>query len=240
VTPPRRSRARVRARGRVPPRVLVVDYGMGNQRSVAKALEARGARVTVSASPAAFARADAVVLPGVGAFGEAIRRLRRGRLVAPLKGWIAADKPFLGICLGYQLLFDRSDEFGRNRGLGCLAGRVVAFRRGLKVPHMGWNELVPRKRTWLLRGLPRRPYVYFVHSFFPVPKERSVVAAETAYGVRFAAAIERGRIAGVQFHPEKSQRVGQLILRNFLRLVARTQARPLRSRRSRSLRVARR
>jgi len=213
VTRTRKARPRVR--------VLVVDYGMGNLRSVAKALEARGARLTVSSSPAAFARADAVVLPGVGAFGEAIRRLRRGRLVAPLKRWIAADKPFLGICLGYQLLFDRSTEFGSNRGLGCFPGRVVPFPRGLKVPHMGWNELAPRKRTWLLRGLPRRPYVYFVHSFFPVPKDRTVIAAETAYGVRFAAAIERGRVAGVQFHPEKSQRIGQTILRNFLAMARR-------------------
>jgi glutamine amidotransferase len=203
------------------PRILLVDYGMGNLRSAGKGLEALGARVEISGSPVAFGRADGVVLPGVGAFSAAMRKLRSARLAEPLRRWIADDRPFLGICLGLQLLFDESAEFGRTRGLGSFRGRVVAFPRGLTVPHMGWNRLVPAKATWLLKGLPARPYVYFVHSFFPVPKDRRIIAAETLYGVRFASAVERGSVAGVQFHPEKSQRVGAKILKNFLGMVAR-------------------
>jgi len=206
---------------RAGPRILLVDYGMGNLRSVGKALEALGARVETSGAPAAFARADGVVLPGVGAFAEAMKRLRAARLADPLRKWVSAGRPFLGICLGFQLLFEESWEFGRHRGLGALAGRVVSFPRGLTVPHMGWNRLVPTKRTWLLKDLPERPYVYFVHSFFPKPADRRIVAAQTLYGVTFASAIERGSVAGVQFHPEKSQRAGAGILGNFLAMVAR-------------------
>jgi len=208
------------------PRLVVVDYGMGNLLSVSKALTALGARTTVSGERSALERAgtrsvDGLVLPGVGAFGEAARRLKRLRLWEPLREWIRADRPFLGICLGYQLMLDGSSEFGRTRGMGLVPGRVVRFPKGLKVPHMGWNRLVVTRRGWLLAGLPSRPYAYFVHSFYPRPVRRAVVAAETDYGVRFASAVEFGRVAGVQFHPEKSQAVGLRILRNFIRLAGR-------------------
>jgi len=204
-------------------RLLVVDYGMGNLRSISKAFERLGARVRVSSSRRALARADGVVLPGVGAFGEAMVRLKRLKLVEPLREWIREDRPFLGVCLGYQLLFDGSVEFGRHKGRGCFSGRVKPFPKGLQVPHMGWNSLESAKRGWLLKGLTRRPYVYFVHSFFPAPKDRTIVAARTDYGVKFASAIERSRVAGVQFHPEKSQQVGLKIVRNFIEVVRRCQ-----------------
>jgi len=206
------------------PRILVVDYGMGNLRSVTKALESLGAQVAVSASSRAFGRVDGVVLPGVGAFAEAMVRMRRLGLARPLGEWITADRPFLGICLGYQLLFDSSTEFGNHRGLGFFPGRVVPFSRRLRVPHMGWNTLKAAKEGWLLAGLGRNPYVYFVHSYYVKPGRRADTAATTEYGVRFAAAVERGAVAGVQFHPEKSQRTGLTILRNFLAEVGRWQS----------------
>jgi glutamine amidotransferase len=210
-------------RGRTP-RILVVDYGMGNLRSVAKALESLGSRMTVSAAPSAFGRADGVVLPGVGAFAEAMTRMRRLGLRRPLAEWIAADRPFLGICLGYQLLFQESAEFGRHLGLAFFPGRVVPFPRRLKVPHMGWNTLRAVKKGWLLARLGRNPYVYFVHSFLVKPSRNSDIAATTDYGVRFASAVERGAVAGVQFHPEKSQRTGLRILKNYLGAVRRRMA----------------
>jgi len=203
------------------PLLVVVDYGMGNLLSVSKALSALGARTTVSGKRSALCRAHGLVLPGVGAFGEAVRRLKRLALWEPLKEWVAAGRPFLGICLGYQLLLEGSPEFGWTKGMGLVAGRVARFPRGLKVPHMGWNRLVVRKRGWLLAGLPSRPYAYFVHSFYPRPADRSIVAAETDYGVRLASAVEFGKVAGVQFHPEKSQAVGLRILRNFVALCVR-------------------
>jgi len=206
------------------PRILVVDYGMGNLCSVTKALESLGCRVTISAAPSAFGRADGVVLPGVGAFAEAMTRIGRLGLRRPLAEWVGADRPFLGICLGYQMLFDTSTEFGMHRGLGFFPGRVVPFSRRLRVPHMGWNTLRIAKRGWLLAGLDRSPYVYFVHSFYAKPGCRADTAATTGYGVRFASAVERGAVAGVQFHPEKSQRTGLRILRNFLAEVGRWQS----------------
>lgn len=202
------------------PLIVVVDYGMGNLRSVSKALEAAGARVRVSPAPGAFRGAGGIVLPGVGAFGQAMARLRGLGLVRPLRDWVSGGRPFLGICLGYQLMFTASREFGTHRGLGLLRGAVRRFPRGLPVPHMGWNCLRTRPGSWLFRGTPRNPWVYFVHSFFPEPADRRVVAARTAYGRVFASAVEFGRAAGVQFHPEKSQRVGLTMLRNFVRMTA--------------------
>lgn len=206
--------------GRVRPggRVALIDYGMGNLRSVAKAVEGLGGRVEVTARPNSLARADAVILPGVGAFGEAVRRLRRLGLFGPLREWIAARRPFMGICLGLQLMFERSAEFGSHRGLAAFRGEVLPFRGRIRVPHMGWNRIVPRRDSRLFRGLRGRPYVYFVHTYFPVPRDRGLVAARTRYGVSFASAVELGNVAGVQFHPEKSQRVGMRILANFLRM----------------------
>jgi glutamine amidotransferase len=201
------------------PRILVVDYEMGNLRSIAKALEALGGKVEVSSSPAAIKRADGVVFPGDGAFAEAMRRLRKLKMLEPIKQWIKADRPFLGICLGLQVLFDASEEFGHHRGMGAFAGKVVRFPRSARVPHMGWNRLRPRKGSWLMRGLPPRPYVYFIHSYFPKPENPIDVAAWSDYGQPFAAAVERGAVAGVQFHPEKSQRAGLTMLRNYLAMV---------------------
>jgi len=194
---------------------------MGNLRSAAKALERLGARVEVSSSPRSLGRAQGVVLPGVGAFGQAVTRLARLKLFQPLRSWIRERRPFLGICLGLQLLFEESEEFGLHPGLQCFPGRVVAFPRHLRVPHMGWNRLERSKGSWLLRGLPARPYVYFVHSYYARPADRRLVAAWTDYGRPFASAIQAGPVAGVQFHPEKSQEVGLRLLRNFLAVVKR-------------------
>jgi len=199
---------------------------MGNLRSVSKALEAQGARVLVSSRPGAFRRADGVVLPGVGAFREAMKRLRGLGLEKPVREWVEARRPFLGICLGYQLLFGESSEFGRSRGLGIFRGKVVRFPRGLAVPHMGWNSIVPRSGSWLFRGLPRKPWVYFVHSYFPVPRDGRIVASRTGYGKPFASAIEDGQVAAMQFHPEKSQKTGLRILRNFVEMVAKFPSSP--------------
>jgi len=202
------------------PSVLVIDYGMGNLRSVAKALERMGARVTVSSRVSALKRVDGVVLPGVGAFREAMKRLNRHGFVSPLRAWVAGMRPFLGICLGYQLMFEESSEFGRTRGLGIFRGKVVRFRRVPVIPHMGWNVIRVRPDSLLLRGLPEKSFVYFVHSYYPVPADSGVVAALTPYGGEFASAVEEGVVAGVQFHPEKSQRVGMKILANFVGTVA--------------------
>ena len=193
---------------------------MGNLRSVAKALELLGARVIVSHNPAMIRKVDGVVLPGVGAFREAMKRLNRLQFTKPLKDWVADKRPFLGICLGYQLMFDESSEFGRTRGLGIFRGKVVKFRQVPVVPHMGWNILRVRPGSSLLNGLQKKPFVYFVHSYYPVPIDERVVAALTPYGGEFASAVEDGVVAGVQFHPEKSQRVGMKILRNFIGTVA--------------------
>jgi len=199
--------------------VLVIDYGMGNLLSVSKALEKTGARVTVSSRISAMEKADGVVLPGVGAFREAMKRLKKLGFVRPLQEWTANQRPFLGICLGYQLMFSGSSEFGMTRGLGLFRGRVVKFRRVPVVPHMGWNIIRTSAGSRLFRGLPPKPYVYFVHSYYPVPADARVVAARTPYGGNFASAVEDGAVAGVQFHPEKSQRVGMKILSNFIGIV---------------------
>ncbi|MBI4227316.1 MAG: imidazole glycerol phosphate synthase subunit HisH [Candidatus Omnitrophica bacterium] len=201
--------------------VTIVDYGMGNLRSVQKAFESLGARATVTASPAAVRRARRLVLPGVGAFGDAMRELRRRRLVQPLLERIRAGVPFLGVCLGLQLLFETSEESPGARGLGVLAGRVRKIPRHpatLKVPHIGWNQLEPSPKTdcRFLRGVKRGDFVYFVHSYYAEPVDRAVIAAQTTYGRTFPSVVCAGNVAATQFHPEKSQRVGLTILRNYL------------------------
>lgn len=197
--------------------IVIIDYGMGNLRSVQKALEAVGERAEVSGDPDRVKRADRVVLPGVGAFADAIAELRRAGLDQAFVEAVRAGKPCLGVCLGLQLLFDVSEEDGEHRGLGLLPGRVVRFpnRPGLKVPHMGWNTLNPRRDAPLLRGLPPDPSVYFVHSYHAVPEREDDVIAEADYAGPFAAIVGRENLMACQFHPEKSQRVGLRMYANF-------------------------
>ena len=199
--------------------IALIDYGSGNLRSVSKALEREGADVRLVDSPVALAGADAVVLPGVGAFGDCVRNLRERGLWEPIRGWLASGKPFLGICLGYQLLFDSSEETPGVKGFGFFRGTVKRFREnGLKIPHMGWNT-VERNDHPLWRGLPANPYVFFVHSYFPVPDDPSIITSRTTYGETFAASVARDNVAAVQFHPEKSQEIGLAILKNFIRSI---------------------
>lgn len=207
--------------------VTIVDYGMGNLRSVQKAFEHLGARARVTDSPTVVRRATRLVVPGVGAFGDAMRELRRRRLVDPILARIRAGVPFLGLCLGLQLLFEASEESPAVRGLGVLPGRVRRLPRRpatLKIPHMGWNQLeiseklkVKSVKCHLLRGVRDGAYVYFVHSYYADPEDSGMVAAWTTHGCRFPAVIGAGTIAATQFHPEKSQRVGLTILANFVR-----------------------
>jgi glutamine amidotransferase len=201
--------------------IAIVDYGMANLRSVQKAFEAVGATAEVTSDPGRLAGAKKLVLPGVGAFRDAIARLREAGLAGVMTRHINEGRPFLGICLGFQMLFTRSHEDGLHAGLDLFPGDVVRFpeRAGLKVPHMGWNTLRRTKPGCpLFAGLPPDPAVYFVHSYFPVPAEPDLVAAEADYPGPFCAAIWRGNVYATQFHPEKSQDVGLTILRNFARL----------------------
>ncbi|HSR32206.1 MAG TPA: imidazole glycerol phosphate synthase subunit HisH [Anaerolineae bacterium] len=204
--------------------IVIVDYGVGNLRSVQKALERVGATAVVTSDPDALDAAQGVVLPGVGAFGDGMDNLQARRLVEPILRQVENEKPLLGICLGMQLLFEESEEMGLNQGLGLLPGRVVRFPDGeLKVPHIGWNQLrmvVPRPETALLEGINDGAHAYFVHSYYPVPAEPGDLLATTEYGLEFASVVGRGRIWGAQFHPEKSQDVGLRLLQNYARLVS--------------------
>ena len=196
--------------------VALIDYGSGNVRSVFNALRQHGADVQLTADPAVIARADRVVLPGVGAFGDCVRGLKERGLWEIMQGALADGRPFLGICVGYQMLFEESEESLGIRGFGFFEGKVRRFDTpGLKVPQIGWNslDLAPHP---LWAGLPAKPHVYFVHSYYPEPRDPGVTIASCTYGGAFAAAAARGSVAGVQFHPEKSQAVGLAILKNFL------------------------
>lgn len=200
--------------------ITIIDYGMGNLRSVQNAFARLNTKTVVTSRPDDIRRAARLVLPGVGAFRDAIACLRDRELEAPIREHIDAGRPFLGICLGLQLLFERSFEDGTHTGLGVIAGDVVRLpsQPGLKVPHMGWNELLKRRASPLLNGLEDRSHVYFVHSYVGVPREEAMVATETEYAVRFASSIWRDNVFATQFHPEKSQQVGIAMLRNFATL----------------------
>ena len=201
--------------------ICVVDYGMGNLRSVSKALERLGGEVEVSSDPLKLKQADKAVLPGVGAFGDACQELRKRKLFDPLREFILKEKPFLGICLGLQLLFEESEESAGEKGLGICKGRVIRFHTaGLKIPHMGWNRLKIRDpNPSLLKGVRDQSYFYFVHSFYPIPGDPSLVVGTCTYGSEeFSAAVGRGKMWATQFHPEKSQDDGLQILRNFIAL----------------------
>jgi glutamine amidotransferase len=202
--------------------IALIDYGSGNLRSVHKALLKVGADVRIVQRPEEMAGAEAVVLPGVGAFDDCIQALERQGLLVASRKFIDSGRPFLGICVGYQALFDRSQEFNScAAGLGVFRGDVVRFSAdaGLKVPQIGWNQLeLVQPQCPLFRGLEDGSYVYFVHSFFPRPSDGSIVATRTTYGETFASSVWRGNVFATQFHPEKSQRVGLRILQNFVEL----------------------
>ena len=201
-------------------KLALIDYGAGNLRSVANALAAIGVEPCIAAAAPDLTDATHLVLPGVGSFGDCMAQLAQRGLLDPIREWVLAGKPYLGICLGYQILFDGSEESPGVAGLGIVRGQVRRFagRPGLKIPHMGWNSVVPRVAAagnW--QGLGAEPYFYYVHSYFPVPDDGAVIAADTCYGDEtFAAAIEMPNLLACQFHPEKSQDAGLRLIRNFL------------------------
>ena len=202
--------------------IAVVDYGMGNLRSVHKAFERVGFPAVVTHDAAVVKDAGGLVVPGVGAFRKAMENLTDLGLIDPIRKYIEKGRPFLGICLGLQLLFSASEEFGNQPGLGILKGRVVRFPftpgTSLKVPHMGWNAVAIQKETPALKGIRQGSYFYFVHSYFPVPEDPEIVATATDYGGEFVSGVAMGKLFACQFHPEKSQAVGLKVLENFGRL----------------------
>jgi len=198
--------------------VAVIDYDAGNIRSVEKAVEALGKQVVVTRRPEEILGADHVILPGVGAFGDAMEKLHKYGLTGVIREVTAQGTPFLGICLGLQLLFDSSEESEGVEGLGILPGRIVRIPEGkdLKIPHIGWNSLSYPNQGRLFRGIPEQSYVYFVHSYYLQAEDAEIVKATTEYGVLIHASVERDNIFACQFHPEKSSETGMRILKNFL------------------------
>lgn len=203
-------------------KISLIDYGAGNLSSVSNALRALGVDPAVAATADDLSETTHLVLPGVGSFGDCMAHLEARGFLTKIREWVAAGKPYLGICLGYQILFDSSEESPGVSGLGVVAGTVRRFQdvAGLKIPHMGWNSVVPvrpQSPTW--DGLWLEPYFYYVHSYFPVPDDDKIIAAHTHYGSdAFAAAIEMPNLLACQFHPEKSQDAGLRLIRNFLKL----------------------
>lgn len=203
--------------------IVIVNYRMGNLKSVVKAFEKVGAEALVSDKGRDLKQAKAIVLPGVGAFGQGMKHLKELGIFPVLKEQINKGKPFLGICLGMQLLFTYSEEHGIHKGLNIIEGKVKCFPKKLKVPHMGWNQVKIRNlrfetQNLILEGIPDNSYFYFVHSYYVVPKDKSRILATTDYGVEFASVIHKDNLFGVQFHPEKSQELGLKIIRNFVKL----------------------
>ena len=197
--------------------IALIDYGIGNLRSVEKALMAVGCQVSLTSQPSEILSADKVVLPGVGAFGDGMQGLRQRGLVEAIEALVEARKPLLGICLGMQLLFEVSYEIGVHPGLGLLPGEVRRFESNdLKVPQTGWNQIRPRRESRLLNGLAPNSYAYFNHSYYCQPADPGDILASSEYGVDYASVVGRDGLYGVQFHPEKSQAVGLQILRNFV------------------------
>lgn len=203
--------------------IVIVDYGMGNLRSVEKGFERFGFDVKVTDNPKEVKNADKLVLPGVGAFKDAMDGLRQRGLIEPVVEWIQLGKPFLGICLGLQLLFSKGYEDGEHAGFGIIPGKVIRFNFSenktngkLKIPHIGWNQIIFRKENNpILKGVPHNAYMYFVHSYYVCPEDESVIATETEYGTRFTSMVWRKNIFATQFHPEKSQQYGLTIIKNF-------------------------
>lgn len=203
--------------------IAIIDYDMGNLRSVQKGFERAGHKCIVTRNPKDISNASHVVLPGVGAFKDCMDNLKNYGLVEPIRNVIKSGKPFLGICLGLQLLFSEGEEFGIHKGLDVIKGRVVRFSSELrtpnsellKIPHMGWNDIKIERRPPALTDIADGSYFYFVHSYYVVPKDDGVIATKTNYGVEFVSSIWKDNIFACQFHPEKSQKVGLKILKNF-------------------------
>ena len=202
--------------------IALIDYGSGNLRSAQKALLKVGADVRVVREPKELADARAVVLPGVGAFDDCVNALQKQDMLAASQKFIESGRPFLGICVGYQALFEKSEEFNScAAGLGIFKGKVVRFaeKPGLKIPQIGWNQIeLAKSNCPLFKGIPDGSYVYFVHSFFPQPVDASIIATRTTHGQSFASAVWRDNVYATQFHPEKSQRIGLQLLKNFVDL----------------------
>jgi glutamine amidotransferase len=209
-------------------RVAVADYGAGNLVSIGRALETVGAVATIVRDPVGLTQADALVVPGVGAAAPAMARLQRYGLADAMRAWVGADRPFLGICLGLQLLYDGSDEDGAVT-LGLLPGRTVALRDAPTLPHIGWNQVEQRRAHPILAGVPDGADLYFVHSYVVGPADESTVVAETTHGSPFPSVVARDNLVGLQFHPERSGRDGLRILANFVELAASSQDRASRS-----------
>ncbi len=206
----------------------VINYGGGNLRSLIRALDSLGVQPHEVSGPEDFEGITHLAFPGQGSFGDSMINMEERHLVAPLKKWLEADRPFLGICIGYQLLFESSEEAPGVAGLGIFKGIVRRFdtqlpQQGFKIPHMGWNTVQPSSPDHpLWKGLPKEPYFYFVHSYFPAPTDRDLVGSLTNYGGEFASSVQRGNIFATQFHPEKSQHTGLKLLENFLSLESNT------------------
>lgn len=201
--------------------IAIVDYGMGNIRSVSKAIEAVGGEALVTQNPEEIRKAKGIVLPGVGAFRDCIRNLIEFGLIDTVKEEILKGKPYLGICLGMQILFTESEEFGICKGLNLIKGRVIRFNlpKEYKIPHMGWNTVNFKKKSKILLDIPDSSYFYFVHSYYVVPEESKVIGGVTDYGIEFTSMIIHENIFATQFHPEKSQKMGLKLLSNFIQLI---------------------
>ena len=195
--------------------VAIIDYGVGNLRSVEKAFVAAGCKAIISSDESVLRAAERLVLPGVGAFAACMKALKEHGFDRLVKERASAGTPLLGVCVGMQILFDESEEFGATRGLGLLRGSVRRFSGDLVVPHVGWNRIHQRRAHQLFEGIEEGSFCYFVHSFYCEPVDENVVVGETEYGVRYASVVAEGNVCGVQFHPEKSQEVGLRMLRNF-------------------------
>ncbi len=200
--------------------IAIIDYDAGNVKSVEKALQFLGVEAVVTRDPMVIREAEKVILPGVGSFGDAMEKLHNYGLVELIKEVVASGKPFLGICLGLQLLFESSEESPGVEGLGILKGKIIRIPdgEGLKIPHIGWNSLTYPNPGRLYKGIEENAYVYFVHSYYLQAKEPEIVVAQTEYGVPIGASVEKGNVFACQFHPEKSSAVGMTILRNFIEI----------------------
>ena len=203
------------------PKIIIIDYGMGNLRSVQKAFEKIGTQANVTRDKKEIARVLAIVLPGVGAFKDCMDNLEKYGLIEPLLHSVEEGKSYLGICLGLQILFSESEEFGSHKGLDLIRGKVVKFRQDLehKVPHMGWNTVEIEKETPVLKGIESGDFFYFVHSYYVVPEQEEGIATRTFYGRPFVSSIAQGNLFATQFHPEKSQQKGLQILQNFVKSI---------------------